>query len=322
MALTVDQTKKFDEALRDAFRTREDLEKMVFYHAGKRLNEVVGSGGLKNVMFKLIQEADAGGWVKELYAGALKEAPQNERLRRVGPILGFASAPQTALGLQLTNTSDFDLSELEEVFLQKLSAEGPGGDRLIGLSVGYGEPVFVTNFTDRMRRLLGRESTEVRPPIPLNPRMGSPARSVELASRYRTIVDRSNLVCQVPAEEADQAAIETFWNAVSAACNGLSNFFVLLFTAVSGTVFPQAVTELPMPQFKDHDLTKWTFQIADSYGWPRETAFNLAHWIREQSLDEENQNLDIRFVYETLDSALRDLQQDSVAFLEMMGRGK
>jgi Effector-associated domain 1/Trypsin-like peptidase domain len=80
MALTGDMADKLAAALRDAFRTRVDLARMLWYKVGRNLDDYAGTGGLNSGVFELIRDADAYGWLAELLDGAIRQNPRNPPL--------------------------------------------------------------------------------------------------------------------------------------------------------------------------------------------------------------------------------------------------
>ena len=81
MALTGKQKRALDEALRDAFRTRIALARMLAHQCDHNLDDIAGVGGLRAVVFELVEAADAEGWADGLLTGALAENPGNASLR-------------------------------------------------------------------------------------------------------------------------------------------------------------------------------------------------------------------------------------------------
>ncbi len=98
MSLTGPQRRELKEALISAFPSRAALEQMLRHRLGKVLGVIVAEGSLDDMVFALIERAEAEGWTSELVAAALWEKPNNEQLRKLAPPGGQrpASAPARA----------------------------------------------------------------------------------------------------------------------------------------------------------------------------------------------------------------------------------
>lgn len=83
MQLSGEQLENLENALIDAFPDKVSLERMLFYNLDKNLNEVAGEGNLRYIAFKLIQTADAQGWVDQLIDAACRENPGNQLLQAI-----------------------------------------------------------------------------------------------------------------------------------------------------------------------------------------------------------------------------------------------
>lgn len=80
MILTGLQYKQFTEALLDAFQSQQRLTELVKFQFGKNLNVIAMGGDLKEIVFKLIQAAEAEGWTDKLIAGTRESNPRNSKL--------------------------------------------------------------------------------------------------------------------------------------------------------------------------------------------------------------------------------------------------
>jgi len=82
-SLTTQQFKQLQSALLDAFRDRGKLEQLVYFSLDmKNLNEIVDhAGNLENDTWKLIIWAESYGKLSKLIKGALKENPDNLKLK-------------------------------------------------------------------------------------------------------------------------------------------------------------------------------------------------------------------------------------------------
>ncbi|MUG93715.1 hypothetical protein F7734_15320 [Scytonema sp. UIC 10036] len=79
--LTGAQRKQFCDALMDAFRSQKDLEMMLSYELDWKLNQIAGGENYQQIVFSLIDHADAQGQLKELLNGAKRYNTGNHKLR-------------------------------------------------------------------------------------------------------------------------------------------------------------------------------------------------------------------------------------------------
>ena len=82
MAVNKKDFQAYERALLDSFPNCDDLQRMVYYVLGVELEEVVGRGALRDVVFKLLRWADSEGRLSELMVGARQRNPGNDLLRR------------------------------------------------------------------------------------------------------------------------------------------------------------------------------------------------------------------------------------------------
>ncbi|MBO3461222.1 AAA-like domain-containing protein [Aetokthonos hydrillicola Thurmond2011] len=83
MGLSGQQRKQLQEALIDAFPTTASLEQMLAFGLDKNLRAIAGEGSLQDIVFKLIQAANAQGWVEDLVCAARESNPGNTTLQNV-----------------------------------------------------------------------------------------------------------------------------------------------------------------------------------------------------------------------------------------------
>lgn len=89
MTLTKKLYKQINDALLSSFPTRESLTHMLKFQLNKHLNSIVSGGNLQNMVFDLIQVAEAEGWIKDLVIGARKENPGNPNLLEIAEKLNL-----------------------------------------------------------------------------------------------------------------------------------------------------------------------------------------------------------------------------------------
>jgi hypothetical protein len=97
--LTKDQRKQLFDALLSAFQDADDLAHMVSFGMDVRLNNIVAVSNMPNMIFNLIQWAEAAGRLDELITAARLAQPGNTKLRTFaeGVKLAPVSPPQGQL---------------------------------------------------------------------------------------------------------------------------------------------------------------------------------------------------------------------------------
>ena len=83
MTLSGQERKELQLALIDAFPNTASLEQMLSFELDKSLRAIAGEGSLQDIVFKLIQTANAQGWVEDLVRAAYNSNPGNSRLRAI-----------------------------------------------------------------------------------------------------------------------------------------------------------------------------------------------------------------------------------------------
>ncbi|BAZ39551.1 hypothetical protein NIES4101_55050 [Calothrix sp. NIES-4101] len=81
MKISGDELRKLSEALLDAYRSHNALKRMVKFQLEENLEAIAGTGILKNVVFELIDWAEAEGKLERLIIGAYEENSGNPKLK-------------------------------------------------------------------------------------------------------------------------------------------------------------------------------------------------------------------------------------------------
>src|SRR5688572_15244633 len=90
--LTGSQYERLTEAIVSAFPSYNVLDMMAQFRLEKGLNSIAGPNErLDVVVFRLIQEAQAGGWLARLVLGARHSQPGNPNLFAIAQELGLAA---------------------------------------------------------------------------------------------------------------------------------------------------------------------------------------------------------------------------------------
>jgi Effector-associated domain 1 len=81
--LTGHQYGKLQEALIAAFTSKSKLEQMLSLELNRNLDSIAGGENLRDVVFNLIKEAKAQGWIKDLVHAACRANPGNPQLKAI-----------------------------------------------------------------------------------------------------------------------------------------------------------------------------------------------------------------------------------------------
>ncbi len=96
MRLSGSQRQQLQDALINAFPTPTSLEQMLSFGLNKNLREIAGEGNLHDIVFKLIQAAEAQGWVENLVRAACSTNSGNSCLKVIAEELltnSYSEAP-------------------------------------------------------------------------------------------------------------------------------------------------------------------------------------------------------------------------------------
>lgn len=96
MGLSGQQRKELQLALIAAFPNTASLEQMLSFELDKNLRAIAGEGSLQDIVFKLIQTAEAQGWVEDLVRAACDSNPGNPRLSAIARGLLPNHNPETS----------------------------------------------------------------------------------------------------------------------------------------------------------------------------------------------------------------------------------
>jgi hypothetical protein len=87
MGLSGRQRKQLKDALVDAFPTKSLLEQILLFELDKNLEAIAGEGNLQEIIFKIIQTAEAEGWTEDLIHAARGANPGNLKLQTINQTL-------------------------------------------------------------------------------------------------------------------------------------------------------------------------------------------------------------------------------------------
>jgi len=78
------------DALAEAFEDLDALDRMLKFRLSIRRQNIVGSGALETVVFRLLEKAEAQGWEIDLIQAAFRQVPRNKKLATVYQNYGLA----------------------------------------------------------------------------------------------------------------------------------------------------------------------------------------------------------------------------------------
>lgn len=92
-ALTPDQRRQLKQALLAAFPSVPALEQMVRFQLDESLAEIAGGSNLDEIVFRLMEWAEAQGRLPDLTEGARRHNPRNPQLRAFADSVGLYAIP-------------------------------------------------------------------------------------------------------------------------------------------------------------------------------------------------------------------------------------
>ncbi|MDF5731568.1 MAG: tetratricopeptide repeat protein [Rhizonema sp. PD38] len=132
MSLSGQQRKEIHEALLDAFPKESSLEQMLSFELNKNLDAIAGGKDLREIVFYLIREAEAQGWIEDLVRAAYRTNPENSKLKAIAQTLKMA--PQSVWNISYPRNPFFTgretvLPEIRDALLTNSNAalSGLGG---------------------------------------------------------------------------------------------------------------------------------------------------------------------------------------------------
>lgn len=109
MRLTGQQYEQLTKALLDAFPSQGKLAQLVTFRLEKNLNAIAIGNDLKEIIFKLIETAQAEGWVTELVTAARQSNPGNPSLFAFAQEFNLATSTPSGVALEkiIRNANSF-----------------------------------------------------------------------------------------------------------------------------------------------------------------------------------------------------------------------
>ncbi|MBB2947618.1 hypothetical protein FB565_007389 [Actinoplanes lutulentus] len=308
--ITGDQLRKLEAAILDAYRSRDDLERLLFFSLEMELSHHADPHNpLPMVVFRLIQAAKSGGWLVKLIESILADRSENEALRIWAVTCGFAhaSVPQPAppQDHQLLDSAFFDLDRIKRAIVAA-KRHVPG--RVLGLGLHSAEGLVVKKLCAWLPYCLGE--TECKDWLSLSPDQGSVDSQLKRILDYKSDLDQVNVVCPLLTGGASAPAVAALWGGIQERFGAHPYMFVALFVGVDG--HPAGVVDLPVPAADATDLTLWAQEVVSRRGWPPTLADSWAMMIADRSAIGDD--LDMRRLYEEMDRSIRDVRRAPADF--------
>ncbi len=316
MMLTGDQVAEFVAALLAAFPTRSDLAQMVRLQLNKNLDALTLGGDLQEIVFNVIQKAEAQGWIAELISAAHASNPGNPALleftQQFSLILTngehryettVGRGRQRIQSYQLPSPCNFDLKSLIDDSLERV--EGKHG--LIGLAVPCDDDAFLENFGERLKKELGRRNIQVWPRFTLKPAHVSTDEAITIIKRCKQALQNREILYPIVIHISDKHISNAFWQAICHEFTGsFENRLIVIMVGDSTCAFPDDLPLLDPPQFREAHIITWVRDVVGYLGWP-----DAVREVWKQQMVAEcsyNNTLHMRFVYEHLVDTLHLLQ--------------
>jgi Effector-associated domain 1 len=139
MTLTRNQRKQLKDALSDAFRTKAKLQEFVKDELGENLDDIALGDDLKEIISKLIENADSRGWEVELIFAARESNPGNPKLSSFVRLYETEYWKQLALKANCYELEEVDATsaivEVEAQVVQVIKNQPDINDKLMELLV-------------------------------------------------------------------------------------------------------------------------------------------------------------------------------------------
>lgn len=110
------QLQRLVDALMNAFPTEARLAQMLRFRLEKRLAEIAGHGALRDMVFELLQDAEAQGYIDDLVAAARESAPHNGKLAAFVESYGAIATAAPAAKFELMVDAARGFMEAEDFY--------------------------------------------------------------------------------------------------------------------------------------------------------------------------------------------------------------
>ncbi|MEU0561982.1 effector-associated domain EAD1-containing protein [Dactylosporangium sp. NPDC006015] len=300
------QVLQFAAAMRDAYTSWSQVE-MVVYYAGHDLAAIVGDVGLDAVVFRLLRQAKAEGWLDALVDAVIEDRAGNALVKRFAEQHGRSAEVASSLAVppnvRVLDSTYFDLEAIRKTVVHRVVRQPPG---LHAISLASREDILVSKFSTWLQHLLG-EAEHVGT-LTLQPEFAQPDLRVKQVLQQLPDPDDGGRIWSVRVDHAPLAVVRDFWQGVRDNCPQLDQWFVLILTGAPGPLCLDGVIDLAEPVFGNEDVSAWVSDALMEMRWDRQL---LAPWSRyvEQEATVAGV-LDVLLTYGALDKSIGALRKD------------
>lgn len=301
--LTGPQLQSLEEAIVDAYRSRDALERVLLYKLDKRLSHHADvNAPLPMIVFRLLEAATGGGWLESLVTAVLADRDGNHALRSWAA--DCWAAPEPSADHQMLDSAFFDLDPLKRGIIH---ARTKATRRVLGFGLLDADQLVVNKLCEWLRYYL--YETERKDWLHLRPERGGVDLRLKQVRRYLPDLDMVNVVCPILTEGATEQAVTAFWEGIGQHFGAHEYWFVTLFV---GPVHPDGVVVLPAAAADETDLILWAQQLVSQRRWPPQLAESWTTLITAQCRTDAG--LDMRMLFEAMDSSIRQVRQSPSQF--------
>jgi hypothetical protein len=316
--LTGHQLRNLEIALLDAYRSYDELERLLAYSLDRRLSHHADGGGtLKRVVFQLIQAAQSEGWMDSFIEAVIEDRPGNTALMiwfetcKAGGVP--VPQPPPLADHEVLDSAFFDLEPIKK---KVLAVRRESTERVLGFGLRSGDGLVVSKLCAWLPHCLGE--TECKDWLSLRPDRGSVDFQLKQVRGYLPDLEMVNVVCPILTDGASAPVVVAFWNGLREHFGLHPYRFVALF--VGAIDYPPGVVPLPRPAADATDVTLWAQQLVSRRGWPPMLADHWTTLIVDRC--STGDDLDMRLLFEAMDRSIRDVRRSPSDFrrqLEELG---
>ncbi|MEO3820632.1 serine protease [Plantactinospora sp. B24E8] len=260
-------------------------------------NAVVG------LLVEQVPERASYSGMRRLAANVLYAVPVDRMVARFRLGLRIARPAPVSPVQQLLDTAYFDLDRLKTAILEaKSAADG----RLLAFGVDCDEMLVVANLCAWLPPYVGEIAQ--KGVLTLRPETFSLDTTVNYVTRYRSDLDRVNVVCPVLVDGVPGHLVAEFWARVRDAYRRTPHWLVLFLVGTPAGGYPDTVTVLPRPAFGARDVATWASHVTAFRRWPSSLAEAWSRAICAQATVDDA--LDTRITYEVLEHFIERVRRE------------
>ncbi|MEV4137328.1 effector-associated domain EAD1-containing protein [Dactylosporangium sp. NPDC049742] len=300
------QILQFADAMQDAYTSRSQIDRVVFA-AGHDLTAIVGDVGLDAVVFGLLRQAKAAGWLDALVSAVIQDRAGNPLVKRFAEQHGRSAEVASALAvppnIRILDSTYFDLEAIKKTVAHRVLRHPPG---LHAISLASREDVLVSKFCTWLQHRLG--DVEQPRTLTLQPEFAQADLRVKQVLQQLPAPDDGGRIWSVRVDHAPLDVVQDFWRGVHASCPPLEQWFVLIFTGASEPLRLDGVVDLAEPCFGDEDVSAWVSEALMALEWDNRLLGPWSHYVEREATVAGA--LDVLLTYGALDKSIGALRKD------------